>query len=381
MLTEKTRVETRNRGSLRNYEQIVPVGYRQEIAPRELDGSPLMVNFSIKVNGIVEANQRHTSVILDAYFRVTWYDQRLNYPGDEADKSHDSIILNPVVLEQIWLPDPYIFNVRRIEGVTMLKTVQGVLMHRDKKMFISTALKIQLDCTGLFSRYPFDEQECPVDVYSYMYTVDDIEMGWLANGLVVDPAVEDKLSNFEFEFVSSNATKCDCYKCIPPVAPCVRANLILSRKALGHLLATFLPSGLFVAVSWASLFWPADVIPGRTVLVITSLLTLVSMHTAVRQSSPETSYIKAVDIWMFMCIVLSILILFEYGLVLIFRKYKPFQSALRTVQPVAIKSGESKRGATPVAQVNYEDRIDKVTRILIPVLFLLFNFVYWPYYL
>ncbi|XP_064096483.1 glutamate-gated chloride channel alpha-like [Macrobrachium nipponense] len=215
-----------------------------------------------------------------------------------------------------------------------------------------------------------------------MYTLDDIEMGWLANGLIVDPAVEDKLSNFEFEFVSSNATKCDCYECIPPIAPCVRANLILSRKALGHLLATFLPSGLFVAVSWASLFWPADVIPGRTVLVITSLLTLVSMHTAVRQSSPETSYIKAVDIWMFMCIVLSILILFEYGLVLIFRKYKPFQSALRTVQqPVAIKSGESKRGATPIAQVNHEDRIEKVTRILIPVLFLLFNFVYWPHYL
>ncbi|XP_068234458.1 uncharacterized protein [Palaemon carinicauda] len=381
VIPRKTRAALQNRRNQLNYDQIVPAGYRQEIAPLELDGSPLIVNFSIKVNGIIESNRRHTSVVLDTYFRVTWYDQRLNYPADEGNKVTESMILHPVILEKIWLPDPYIFNVRSIGGLAMLKTVQGVLIYRDKKIFISSVLKIELDCSGLYERYPFDKQECPLDVYSFMYSLDEMEMGWQENGLIVDPAVKSKLTNFDFDFVSLNSTRCDCYKCIPPVAPCVRANLILSRKALGHLLATFLPSGLFVAVSWASLFWPADVIPGRTVLVITSLLTLVSMHTAVRQSSPETSYIKAVDIWMFMCIVLSVLILFEYGLVLIFRKYRPFQSSLSPVQPIVLKNTENRRVTTPAKQVNYEEWIERGTRILIPVLFLLFNLVYWPYYL
>ncbi|XP_047469131.1 glycine receptor subunit alpha-2-like [Penaeus chinensis] len=154
-----------------------------------------------------------------------------------------------------------------------------------------------------------------------MYSLEEVRLGWLPSGLVVDPRVGNQLNNYEYEFkpVHGNGS-CACYKCIPASAPCVQATLILTRKVLGHLLGTFLPSGLFVAVSWASLFWPADVIPGRTVLVITSLLTLISMHTAVRQISPETSYVKAVDVWMFMCIVLSLLTLFEYGVVLVIRK-------------------------------------------------------------
>lgn len=48
-----------------------------------------------------------------------------------------------------------------------------------------------------------------------------------------------------------------------------------------HLLTTYVPSSLFVAVSWASFFWPPEVIPGRTVLIITSLLTVVSMYAAI----------------------------------------------------------------------------------------------------
>lgn len=43
-----------------------------------------------------------------------------------------------------------------------------------------------------------------------------------------------------------------------------------------------------------------------------------------RQSSPETSYVKAVDVWMFMCILLSIMTLFEYGIVLMWVAKKKF---------------------------------------------------------
>ncbi|XP_063865394.1 glycine receptor subunit alpha-2-like [Scylla paramamosain] len=311
---------------------IVPPGYLQELAPWPQDGSPLMINFSLKVNAIMETDDKQTSVILDSFFRVTWNDWRLKYPeteesgkgsgggGGGGDEEVRHTIVNPVLLEEVWLPDPYIFIVRDINTLRLLlKDVRGVLLYSDGRLFVSILTKIHLGCSAKFSRFPFDEQECRLAIYSYMYEAPALEMRWLPEGLVVDPRVKDQLTNFDYTFTIGNTSShtCPCYKCIPPEAPCVYATLVLTRKVLGHLLSTFLPSGLFVAVSYASLFWPADVIPGRTVLVITSLLTLVSMHTGVRQSSPETSYIKAVDVWMITCIVMSALMLFEYGLVLL----------------------------------------------------------------
>ena len=43
---------------------------------------------------------------------------------------------------------------------------------------------------------------------------------------------------------------------------------------------TFLPCVLLVATSWLSLLLPPDIVPGRMVLCITSLLALLTMFTS-----------------------------------------------------------------------------------------------------
>ena len=87
-------------------------------------------------------------------------------------------------------------------------------------------------------------------------------------------------------------------------------TIVLKRKINYHLLQTYLPSGwvvatppwagvgiptihccpcpgLFVIVSWLSLFLPPESIPGRTGMAMTTLLTLASMFGAVRQNTPK----------------------------------------------------------------------------------------------
>ena len=51
--------------------------------------------------------------------------------------------------------------------------------------------------------------------------------------------------------------------------------------------------GLFVIVSWLSLFLPPESIPGRTGMAMTTLLTLAAMFGAVRQNTPKVSYVSA----------------------------------------------------------------------------------------
>ena len=89
------------------------------------------------------------------------------------------------------------------------------------------------------------------------------------------------------------------------------------KRYLGyHIIQTYIPSVIFVAVAWVSFLVPSDVIPGRMVLCVTTLLTLTSMFNAVRGLTPQVSYMKAIDLWVFSCMLFVFSSLAEYGIVL-----------------------------------------------------------------
>ena len=95
------------------------------------------------------------------------------------------------------------------------------------------------------------------------------------------------------------------------------------RKYMSYVMQTFFPSLMVVLVSMGSLFIPQDQvsitiylilqhnyylsfkIPGRTTLSITTCLTIVALSTNVFASSPRTSYMKIIDIWMIICFKLT----------------------------------------------------------------------------
>ena len=60
----------------------------------------------------------------------------------------------------------------------------------------------------------------------------------------------------------------------------VAVEIRLVRSTTFFLCHTCLPCVLLVATSWLSLLLPPEIIPGRMVLCITSLLALLTMFTA-----------------------------------------------------------------------------------------------------
>lgn len=59
-------------------------------------------------------------------------------------------------------------------------------------------------------------------------------------------------------------------------------TVLLHRDIKSHILVTYFPSALFVSVSWGSFLVSPEVVPGRMVLLVTTLLTLVTMLNTVR---------------------------------------------------------------------------------------------------
>ena len=80
---------------------------------------------------------------------------------------------------------------------------------------------------------------------------------------------------------------------------CLVAQFHLKRSISFHLIQNYVPSILIVAVSWVSFWMDIESVPGRISLGVITLLT-VSNQASVT-TVPQTSYVKAIDIWMGTC--------------------------------------------------------------------------------
>jgi len=77
-------------------------------------------------------------------------------------------------------------------------------------------------------------------------------------------------------------------------------HIHLRRKSTPYLLNYYLPSGLLVIVSWVSYaIPPAEAIPGRITLVITSFLALANIGTSAFASSPTNQGINSLQVLLF----------------------------------------------------------------------------------
>jgi hypothetical protein len=71
-------------------------------------------------------------------------------------------------------------------------------------------------------------------------------------------------------------------------------------------------------------------------LCITTTLNLVSMSNGVFDSSPRTSYLKAIDIWMLICFSFTFAALLEFCIVIYLNKVKGAVQVRKTLQPYLV---------------------------------------------
>lgn len=79
-----------------------------------------------------------------------------------------------------------------------------------------------------------------------------------------------------------------------------RLSITLSREVKSYLLENYLPSTLFVSMSWGSFIVVPEIVPGRMVLLVTTLLSLVTMFDTVRNNSPNALELKCIEVFFFL---------------------------------------------------------------------------------
>merc|ERR1719350_836817 len=97
-------------------------------------------------------------------------------------------------------------------------------------------------------------------------------------------------------------------------------EMVLTRYVATYIIAYYLPSGLFVIVSWISFLIPMDVIPGRMALLVTLFLVLVNIFNTVTTNTPKAEGLTAIEAWMLACILFVFGALVEYAVILFRRQ-------------------------------------------------------------
>ncbi|KAL6035184.1 hypothetical protein STEG23_021040 [Scotinomys teguina] len=161
-------------------------------------------------------------------------------------------------------------------------------------------------------RYPLDEQNCTLEIESYGYTTDDIEFYWRGDDNAVTGVTKIELPQFsivDYKLITKKVVfSTGSY-------PRLSLSFKLKRNIGYFILQTYMPSILITILSWVSFWINYDASAARVALGITTVLTMTTINTHLRETLPKIPYVKAIDMYLMGCFVFVFMALLEYALV------------------------------------------------------------------
>lgn len=324
----------------------------------------------MNVNDISSISETKMEFSVTLYLRQIWKDERLAF----STRGNHSVTLNHRQFDRMWTPDVFIRNLKA--GVFHTITVPNRLIRLspDGTILYSQRLTLTLACDMIFSNYPMDSQTCRIELGSYAYSTQDLMFHWRKDAIAVE--VNEEISLPEYHLKNVSAIVCSQNIISTGSFACLRAYFFFERRLRIYILSTYLPSMLVVLLSWVSFWIDLEAVPARISLGILTMLTI-TMQSSGQGRFPAVSFTKAIDVWMAACIVFVFGAFIEYAIVnVLARRGK--------INAVAISKATATEDITQIKKSKMlitAPMVDMISRVVFPILFFIFNAVYWPSYL
>ncbi|XP_018023672.1 glycine receptor subunit alpha-4 [Hyalella azteca] len=299
--------------------EIMPCDYVKEFLPPSEPDEPVEVEFAVYVQDITSFNAAHMEFRIDLILYMSWEDTRLIL--DDSAMVKDRLSIGPLplsayALQYLWMPDPYITNSKNA-AVTSLTTIYASLnIHSNHTVRYSARVFSLISCQMAFQKYPMDVQTCQIPLQSFKYSNRLIRFKWRSDRAVtINP--ELKLLQFQVQlsrYFEINKTIEEFGGYGSRSMSALTFEFKFYRLIGHHLLQTYTPSFLMVALTWYSFWLGLDAVPGRVTLLTTSLLTTVTLFSGISRDLPAVAYIRAIDVWMFGCILFSFAAMSEFAI-------------------------------------------------------------------
>lgn len=226
--------------------------------------------------------------------------------------------------------------------------------------------------------YPLDIQACPISIGSYGWTTKDLDLVWRSDTPV---KLANGFSTPRFSLKDFYNSTCDA---ITPTGnySCLLLQIKFAREFGFYLIQIYLPCSMLVVVSWVSFWLEPTAVEARVSLGVTTILTIVTQTYGINQSAPPASYAKALDVWTAWCQGMVFGALLEFASVNYLCNVRVVRAKKRMTEKnmnrEQIQNEEEKMLTESVARAK---RIDRSSRVLFPIIFVIFNVFYWYHYL
>ncbi|XP_066447608.1 gamma-aminobutyric acid receptor subunit rho-2-like [Eleutherodactylus coqui] len=272
-------------------------------------GPAIPVGVDVQVESLDSISEVDMDFTMTLYLRHYWKDERLSFPST----TNKSMTFDSRLVKKIWVPDVFFVHSKRsfIHDTTTDNIMLRV--YPDGQVLYSMRITVTAMCNMDFSRFPLDTQTCTLELESYAYTDEDLMLYWKKGNESLK--TDEKISLSQFLIQKFHTTSRLAFYSSTGWYNRLYINFTLRRHIFFFLLQTYFPSTLMVMLSWVSFWIDRRAVPARVSLGITTVLTMSTIITGVNASMPRVSYIKAVDIFLWVSFVFVFLSVLEYAAV------------------------------------------------------------------
>uniref|UniRef100_A0A8C1U7P3 Gamma-aminobutyric acid receptor subunit alpha-2 n=1 Tax=Cyprinus carpio TaxID=7962 RepID=A0A8C1U7P3_CYPCA len=380
----------------------------------------------------------HTSeYTVDVFFRQRWTDERLKFNGPM-----NILRLNNLMASKIWTPDTFFHNGKKSVAHNMTMPNKLLRIMENGTLLYTMRLTVQAECPMHLEDFPMDFHSCPLKFGSYAYTLTEVTYVWTRNATLSVEVAPDGSRLNQYDLMGQTVGK-ETIKSSTGEYTVMTAHFHLKRKIGYFVIQTYLPCIMTVILSQVSFWLNRESVPARTVFGVTTVLTMTTLSISARNSLPKVAYATAMDWFIAVCYAFVFSALIEFATVNYFTKRgwawdgksivndkvtmtTQTGASFNWKQPFEVKNIKTKKktsvikknNAYAVAVANYAphiakdsalptvsksatvepskaqpvaketlktfnsvSKIDRMSRIIFPVLFGSFNLVYWATYL
>ncbi|KAL4229819.1 Glycine receptor subunit alpha-3 [Mactra antiquata] len=381
-------------------------GYDKKLPPtynKPSDERTVNVTANIVIISMFSVSEKDMDYSMSMFLRERWIDERLKY-DDVLNLTRLEIDVS--MFDKVWTPDLFIISEKYSDFHEV--TVPNKMLHiyPDGTVQYSARVTGSFFCAMDLRKYPFDTQHCSLELESYGQTTKSLRFLWDDNPISLVPGIKFP----QFDLTETHLYTCDktYMGSMSKIAfPCIGLKFVLVRNYAYYIIQIYVPSILIVILSWVNFWLDCTSVPGRVSLALLTVLTMTTQSAGARSNLPRVSYIKAIDVWMAMCLTFVFLGLLEFAYVNVQsrvqtrRKQSIYIARMNSIdedekncnnrnpklqrQFSTTGSTDSTRSLLPCFKhlqgLERARAIDKVSRVVFPLTFAIFNLVYWIYYI
>ncbi|XP_027060017.1 gamma-aminobutyric acid receptor subunit rho-3-like isoform X1 [Pocillopora damicornis] len=380
-----------------DYDQVVRPGY---------GGDAIEIFADLYVESFGNIQEVNMEFKVFGYLRQQWKDGRL------SGKLNKTLTIKGETIGRMWLPDPFCYNARDSNLMQPDSEVHSkVSIDVHGNVHYTKGVTFLASCEMDLRHFPFDSQECFLKIGSYAYSTEDIIYKWKYQEVEVEAK-----SMAQFDYCSASlSSSFDMYK--TGNFSTITVAYYFKRRMGYYLIQVYFPDICVVALSWIVFWMDKNDMGNRMALGITTILTIMFLLGSLNGTLPRVSYPKALDWYLLVSFSFAFLSLVECMIVFVVwlssnkrkaKKEKEDSSNSKSPSTVKVTFHGGKHDTriddkeSHVCLPNIDgivkedtsflghekspklydaaDLIDKFSRALFPMVFLIFNIGYWCYY-